>query len=86
MPLTLSLTLDAETSDALSEYVATNKAASPEALLTDSVLTPFLAGLVTAKRASTVQQIHTATELLPYADRVELAQINLDFITAKLTP
>lgn len=84
--MTLTITLDAETTDALAEYVATNKAASPEALLTDSVLTPFLAGLVTAKRAAVIASIGAGTAALPYADRNELAQINRDFITAKLTP
>jgi len=62
--MNLTIALDQETSDALAEYVATNKAASPEALLTDSVVAPFLAGLVNARRVA------QRTALIPVADEI----------------
>jgi hypothetical protein len=87
--MNIILSPDQETTDALAERVGLfnsgsgAKPISQEQFLT-AELNSYLAGLVTAKRGQTVEQIKTATDLLPYEKRVELAQINRDFIEEAL--
>jgi hypothetical protein len=89
--MNISITPDQEALDALAERVALYNAGSGEAPVSQEQflaveLTFYLAGLVTTKRAQTVEQIKTATDLLPYEKRVELAQLNRDFIEGALNP
>lgn len=89
--MNISITPDQETLDALAERVSLYNAGSgeppvsQEQFLTNE-LTGYLAGLVTNKRTQTVEQIKTATDLLTYEKRVELAQLNRDFIEGALNP
>lgn len=88
--MNIKITPDQEALDALAERVALFNAGSSEAPVNQeqflaAELTTYLAGLVTAKRAQTVGQIKTATDLLPYEKRVELVQINRDFLEEALT-
>ena len=85
----IEITPDQEALDALMERVTLFNAVSGDAPVNQeqflaAELTAYLAGLVTAKRGQTVEQIKTATDLLPYEKRVELAQINRDFIEQAL--
>lgn len=87
--MNITLTLDTETTETLSERVDLFNAGSGEAPITpEQFMTAemyrFLESLVATKRISTVEEIRVATASLPYEKRVELAQINRDFIETSL--
>jgi hypothetical protein len=89
--MNISITPDQEAIDAIAERVDLFNAGSGELPISQeqflaNELTEYLVGLVTNKRAQTVEQIKAATDLLPYDIRVELAQINRDFIEGALNP
>jgi hypothetical protein len=79
--MTITISPDQEALDAVAEQTTANNAASSEAYLA-TVLGQHVAGLVAAKRAATVAELQAATDALDYAKRVELAQINRDFVIA----
>ena len=84
----LTLTLDQEQSDALQERVDLYNAGSGQPALTANQFLvqvhnlPFIDGLVATKRQKTALELKAAADALPYEKRMELAQINRDFIFA----
>lgn len=81
--MTISISTDQEAADAVQEQATLNNAASSEAYLA-TVLEAHVASLVASKRAATVAQIGAATAMLPYEKRVQLADINRQFISQNL--
>lgn len=86
--MNITLTLNAEQTDALTERVALYNAGAGQPPLTAEQFMaqvhclPFIDSLVATKRATTAEQLKAAADALPYEKRVELAELNRSFITA----
>ena len=81
--MNITLDLNAEELDALTESSTLNNYSTPEALA-ETIIRNHVTSLVEAKRARLVTEISTATNALPFEKLAELAAINRDYIQANL--